>query len=59
MVSRLLNIILIIAGLSVLFSGIREFDTAHNGIEIFRGLFWILVGSGGFSGGLRGLKDKE
>lgn len=35
----------IAVGLYIVYVGIVEFDAATNGIQLFRGLFWMLVGA--------------
>lgn len=37
-------ILLIVAALSVSYSGVREFDRANNWLQLLRGLFWMVVG---------------
>ena len=41
---RIVASIGIIFAFSTMSGGIREFDEATTGIEVFRGLFWLVVG---------------
>lgn len=54
----LINLIVIVCAVIIGFDGIEEFDKADTGVEIFRGLFYLLVGAIAFSLSLRDLAEE-
>ena len=56
---RIVAVIGIILSFSVMLSGIREFGDATTWIDIFQGLFWLIVGGFAFTGFLDDFIEKK
>ena len=59
MANKVWNIARVIAGVYIVFIGVRDIDSANTWLVLVRGLFWISIGGLSFWGGMDNLKGNH
>jgi hypothetical protein len=56
---RVLSAVFIVCSLWTLCSGVADFNHAKNGFELFKAIFWMILGGGAFVLSLDDFKKNE